>query len=151
MPRKKIKHLREKRERGKRELFELSPGEILGLMKEEDRPILLKEMIHRLKLHKRQRATVKELLRDLIDSGKVVRIRGNRYGLPSKMNLVVGRVRCHPDGYGFVVPEKEGEEDVFISPRHLKEALHGDRVVARVESIRKKGKEGTVIRILERG
>jgi ribonuclease R len=67
------------------------------------------------------------------------------------MNLVVGRVRCHPDGYGFVIPEKEGEEDVFISPRHLKEALHGDRVVARVESIRKKGKEGTVIRILERG
>jgi ribonuclease R len=151
MARKKIKHLGEKRERGKRELFELSPEEILGLMKEEDRPILLKEMIHRLKLHKRQRAKVKELLRDLIDSGKVVRIRGNRYGLPSKMNLVVGRVRCHPDGYGFVVPEKEGEEDIFISPRHLKEALHGDRVVARVESIRKKGKEGTVIRILERG
>ncbi len=151
MARKKIKHLREKRERGKRELFELSPEEILGFMKDEDRPILLKEMIHRLKLHKRQRVRVKELLRDLIDSGKVVRIRGNRYGLPSKMNLVVGRVRCHPDGYGFVVPEREGEEDVFISPRHLKEALHGDRVVARVESIRKKGKEGTVIRILERG
>ncbi len=29
--------------------------------------------------------------------------------------------------------------------------MHGDRVVARVESIRKKGKEGKVIRILERG
>jgi ribonuclease R len=151
MARKKVKHLREKRGKGRRELFELSPEEILGFMKDEDRPILLKEMIHRLKLHKGQKVRVKELLRDLIDSGKVVRIRGNRYGLPSKMNLVVGRVRCHPDGYGFVVPEREGEEDVFISPRHLKETLHGDRVVARVESIRKKGKEGTVIRILERG
>jgi ribonuclease R len=147
----KRKPLKEKRLRQKRGLFDLTPEEILGLMKEEDRPILLKEMIHRLKLHKRQRARVKELLRDLMDSGKVVRIRGNRYGLPSKMNLVVGRVRCHPDGYGFVISEKEGEEDVFISPRHLKEALHGDRVVARVESIRRKGKEGTVIRILERG
>src|SRR3989304_5352272 len=123
------KRLGEKKRRRGKEHLELFPEQILQLMKEEDRPILLKEMIHRLKLHKRQRATVKELLRDLIDSGKVVRIRGNRYGLPSKMNLVVGRVRCHPDGYGFVVPEREGEEDVFISPRHLKEALHGDRVV----------------------
>ena len=146
----KKKHLEEKKGRRGKEHLELFPEEILRLMKEEDRPILLKEMVHRLKLHKGQKARIKEVLRGLIDSGKVVRIRGNRYGLPSKMNLVVGRVRCHPDGYGFVVPEREGEEDVFISPRHLKEALHGDRVVARVESIRKKGKEGTVIRILER-
>jgi ribonuclease R len=67
------------------------------------------------------------------------------------MNLVVGKVKCHPDGYGFVIPEKEGEEDIFIRPRDLKEAMHGDRVVARVESIRKKGREGKIIRILERG
>ena len=102
----KKRPVKEKRERKKREHLDLQSAEILGLMKEEDHPILLKEMIHRLKLHKRQRAGVKELLRDLVDSGKVVRIRGNRYGLPSKMNLVVGRVRCHPDGYGFVIPEK---------------------------------------------
>jgi ribonuclease R len=67
------------------------------------------------------------------------------------MNLVVGRVKCHPDGYGFVIPEREGEQDIFVSQRNLKEAMHGDRVVARVESIRKKGREGSVIRILERG
>jgi ribonuclease R len=66
------------------------------------------------------------------------------------MNLIVGRVKAHPDGYGFVIPESEGEEDIFISPRNLKEAMHGDRVVARIESIRKKGREGSVIRILER-
>jgi ribonuclease R len=63
----------------------------------------------------------------------------------------VGRVKCHPDGYGFVIPEREGEQDIFVSQRNLKEAMHGDRVVARVESIRKKGREGSVIRILERG
>ena len=66
------------------------------------------------------------------------------------MNLVVGRIKCHPDGYGFVIPETPGEEDVFLSPKNLREAMHGDRVVVRVESVRKKGKEGRVIRILER-
>lgn len=125
--------------------------EILGLMKEEDRPLLLREILQRLDLPKQMRRSLREHLKDLTEEGKVVKIRGNRYGLPLKMNLVVGKVRCHPDGYGFVIPEKEGEEDVFIKPRNLKEAMHGDRVVVRVESLRKKGREGKIIRILERG
>jgi ribonuclease R len=112
--------------------------------------LLLKELLRDQSLKKEQRRTVKEALQGLLHEGKIVRIRGNRYGLPSKMNLVIGRLKCHPDGYGFVIPEKEGGEDVFIGARNLREAMHGDRVVARVESVRKKGKEGTIIRILER-
>ncbi len=129
----------------------LSAEEILRLMEEEDRPLLIREVLRLLRLPKDQRQRVREIFRDLADEGKIVKIRGNRYGLPIKMNLVVGRVKCHPDGYGFVIPEREGEQDIFVSQRNLKEAMHGDRVVARVESIRKKGREGTVIRILERG
>jgi len=135
----------EKKDRG------LSAEEILRLMEEEDRPLLIREVLRLLRLPKDQRQRVREIFRDLADEGKIVKIRGNRYGLPIKMNLVVGRVKCHPDGYGFVIPEREGEQDIFVSQRNLKEAMHGDRVVARVESIRKKGREGTVIRILERG
>jgi ribonuclease R len=129
----------------------LSAEEILRLMEEEDRPLLIREVLRLLRLPKDQRQKVREIFRDLADEGKIVKIRGNRYGLPIKMNLVVGRVKCHPDGYGFVIPEREGEQDIFVSQRNLKEAMHGDRVVARVESVRKKGREGTVIRILERG
>ena len=141
----------EKRER-KREKRRpsFSAEELLQMMQEEDRPLPLREILQRLGLQDEQRRKAREYLRDLADEGKVVRIRGNRYGLPSKMNLIVGRVKAHPDGYGFVIPEAEGEEDIFVSPRNLKEAMHGDRVVARIESIRKKGKEGSVIRILER-
>ncbi len=119
-------------------------------MGEKNHPLLLKELLRDLSLKKDQRGTVKEVLQALLHEGKIVRIRGNRYGLPSKMNLVIGKLKCHPDGYGFVISEKEGEEDVFIGARNLREAMHGDRVVARVESVRKKGKEGTIIRILER-
>src|SRR4030043_508453 len=140
-----------KKEKSKdRERRGLSVEQILELMKEEDRPLLLREILRRLGLQKEQRQSAREYLRDLAEEGKVVRIRGNRYGLPSKMNLIVGKVKAHPDGYGSVIPEAEGEEDIFISSRNLKEAMHGDRVVARVESIREKGKEGSVIRILER-
>jgi ribonuclease R len=119
-------------------------------MKEEERPLLLREILRFLGLQKDQRQKAREYLRGLVDQGKIVWIRGNRYGLSSKMNLIVGRLKMHPDRYGFVIPESEGEEDIFIGPRHLKEAMHGDRVVARIESVRKKGKEGSIIRILER-
>jgi ribonuclease R len=134
----------------RKRLPNLSAEEILKLMAEEDRPLLLREILRRLSIQKEQRREAREFLRDLAEGGKVVRIRGNRYGLPSKMDLIVGKVKTHPNGYGFVIPEAEGEEDIFISPRNLKEAMHGDRVVARVESVKKKGKEGSVIRILER-
>jgi len=145
-----VKRRIKKEKKKDRERRGLSGEELLQIMKEEDRPLLLREILRRLGLQKEQRQSAKEYLRDLAEEGKVVRIRGNRYGLPSKMNLIVGKVKAHPDGYGFVIPEAEGEEDIFISPRNLKEAMHGDRVVARIESIRKKGKEGSVIRILER-
>ena len=148
MDKKRIKRKDEKDRRKRRP--DLSTEEILKLMEEDDRPLLLKEILRRLSLQKEQRQKAREFLRVLAEEGRVVRIRGNRYGLPSKMNLIVGRIKTHPDGYGFVIPEAEGEEDVFISPRNLKEAMHGDRVVARIESIRKKGKEGSIIRILER-
>ncbi|OGP78129.1 MAG: ribonuclease R [Deltaproteobacteria bacterium RBG_16_49_23] len=129
----------------------LTPAEILRLMEDEDRPLLLREVLQHFGLGKEVRRTLREQLKNLIEEGKVVKIRGNRYGLPQKMNLVIGKLKCHPDGFGFVIPETEGEGDIFINPRNLKEAMHGDRVVARVESIRKKGKEGKIIRILERG
>ncbi|NWF94354.1 MAG: ribonuclease R [Syntrophaceae bacterium] len=149
MVKKRIKK-REKEDQRERDLSP-SAAQVLRLMEEEDRPLLLKEILRSLGLEKNLRQRVRALLRDLVKEGKVVRIRGNRYGLPVKMNLVVGRVKCHPDGYGFVIPEAEGEEDIFIGPRNLREAMHGDRVVARVESVRRKGKEGRVIRIIERG
>jgi ribonuclease R len=128
----------------------VSKNELLEFMKGEDRPLLLKEILRQLGLKNEEKQETKDRLRDLVHEGKIVRIRGNRYGLPSKMNLVVGRVKCHPDGYGFVIPEEEGQEDIFVGARNLQEAMHGDRVVVRVESVRKKGKEGRVIRILER-
>jgi ribonuclease R len=150
MGKKRRKYLKEKKGTQRERHIDLSAPQILQLIAEEDRPLLLREILRRLGLQKEQRQEAREFLRGLTEGGKVVRIRGNRYGLPSKMNLIAGRVKTHPDGYGFVISEAEGEEDIFISPRNLKEAMNGDRVVARIESIQEKGKEGSVIRILER-
>jgi len=126
---------------------------VLGLLAEEGKPVSVRELVNRLRLDATARRELKGVLRRLIEDGDLVKIRGARVGLPSRMNLVVGRLTCNPAGYGFVVPEKrrEGQGDVYVSAVNLKEALHGDRVVARVERMTPKGPEGRIIRVLERG
>ena len=112
----------------------------------------MRELVQRLRLTGAGRRELKATLRRLIAEGAVVAIRGARIGLPARMNLVVGRLRCSPSGYGFVVPEarRPGQLDLFVSAANLREALHGDRVVARVEHEGARGPEGRIIRVLER-
>jgi ribonuclease R len=125
---------------------------VLDLLSSHGRPLPVRELARRLDLGGSERRELKKVLRGLIDEGTVVKIRGARVGLPSRMNLVAGRLQCSPAGYGFVVPESrgEGQGDIFVSAANIREALHGDRVVARVERESAKGPEGRIIRILER-
>jgi ribonuclease R len=70
------------------------------------------------------------------------------------MNLVVGRITTHPRGFGFVVPDRPSEEvtgDIYIAGSNLNQAMHGDRVVARIERVSDRGAEGRILRILHRG
>jgi ribonuclease R len=125
---------------------------VLRFLLNEGKPVSLRELVRRLELDKETRQELKSLLGRLIEDGEVVKIRGGRVGLPSKMNLVVGRLNCNPAGYGFVIPEHATgrENDVYVSAVNMKEALHGDRVVARIERHTPKGPEGRIIRVLER-
>ena len=45
------------------------------------------------------------------------------------MNLVTGRFEAHRDGYGFVIPDKSGEKDLFIPPRRTMGAMSGFTVM----------------------
>ncbi len=119
-----------------------------------DHPATARELVQKLRIPREQRATLKRLLNGLVDSGHLIQTRGNRFGLPDRMNLVVGRVQTHPRGFGFVVPDRplEGVNgDIFIAGANLNQAVHGDRVVARIESTRDDRAEGRIVRILERG
>jgi ribonuclease R len=128
------------------------PGEkkLLDILGQAGRPLLLREIQELLGLPKEQLDWAEEGLNRLLARGDVVLLKGKRYGLTDKMNLVVGGLSVHPDGFGFLTPEGGGK-DIYIKPADLKEAWHGDRVVARLEGSRGKRREGRVIRILERG
>ncbi len=123
---------------------------ILNLLKKETTsPVSLKEISRALGFQKDKHRYLKRLLRSLTDSGDIYRNRYGLYGLSERMNLITGFFEAHKDGYGFVIPDKSGEADLFIPPRRTLGAMSGDQVVARVESQRKR--EGSIIRILKRG
>src|SRR5918994_3367304 len=115
----------------------LNSEQLLTLIRDKvDHPSTARELLVRLKIPREQRATIKRLLNGLVDAGHLVQTRGNRFGLPDRMNLVVGRVTTNPRGFGFVVadrPVDDANGDLFIAGSNLNQAMHGDRVVARLE------------------
>ncbi len=82
--------------------------------------------------------------------GQLIKNRKQGYGLVQKMDLLQGRVIGHPDGYGFLRLENGGE-DLYMSARDMRRLLHGDKILARIIGVDKRGRrEGTVVEILER-
>ncbi|HVQ41380.1 MAG TPA: ribonuclease R [Vicinamibacterales bacterium] len=134
----------------------LSDEQILAGMRERvNHPATAKELLHLLKVSHDDRTSFKRRLRALVQSGALIEIRGNRFGLPDLMNLVVGRISTNPRGFAFVDPEVPSDDlpkSIYIAGNNLNQAVHGDRVVVRVEHDREEGRaEGRIVRILERG
>ena len=133
----------------------LSPDELLDTIRRQvDHPATVRDLMERLGWPSSQRATLRRRLAALVERGDLIRIRGNRYGLPDRMDLVTGRVQVHPRGFGFVTPDHPAEGiagDVYIAGTNLNQAMHGDRVVVRVERRSDRGRaEGRILRIVER-
>src|SRR5215510_2507137 len=131
-----------------------SRDQVLALMRERvHHPAGMRELLQILKIPRDDRTSFKRHIKTLVATGELIQIRGHRFGLPEKMDLYVGRLQTHPAGYGFVTPERtlDAGGDIYISGPHLNEAMHGDRVVVRIERIKEGGRaEGRIIRILER-
>src|SRR2546430_196364 len=128
--------------------------QVLSLMRDRvHHPAGMRELLQLLKIPRDDRTSFKRHVKSLVASGDLIHIRGHRFGLPEKMDLYVGRLQAHPAGYGFVAPERplDAGGDIYVSGPNMNEAMHGDRVVVRIERIKEGGRaEGRVIRILER-
>jgi ribonuclease R len=127
---------------------------LAGIRGKLDHPATPRELLLALKLSREERPVFKRLLADLVERGDLIETRGNRFGLPDRMNLIVGRMVTNPRGFGFVVPDRpleSGSGDLYIAGSNLNQAMHGDRVVARLERVSGDRAEGRIVRVLERG
>ena len=107
---------------------------ILELMKDDQyKPMTVSEIEVAFELEEAD--DFRELVKTLVKmeaQGYIVRSRSNRYGLPERMNLLRGKFIGNAKGFGFVAPEEEGMDDIYIAPYDINGALNGDTVLVRV-------------------
>ena len=141
---------------------ELSESDVLAHLSRLTRAASIREIASALALHHHGRRALPKLLSELVRRGDVekdhdrYRLVGRRAeraetratgSLPAEpvrggvphprldANLILGRLVAHRDGYGFVVPESPipgMDGDLFVNPASIGDAMHGDRVLARV-------------------
>ena len=134
----------------KRNTQELTKDILFKIFKKEKKPLATSELVVILSLNKKQGKTLKQLLKNLVRDGSIVELKNKRYGMPREMNLVSGTLWCTRSGNGFVVPDNVEEKDIFVPSRFIKDAFHGDKVIARVEHSFRGKKEGTIIKVTQR-
>ncbi len=118
---------------------------------EANGPLTRRELSSQFGLSKQQSDEyLRPVLGELIASGEVIKNRRAAYGVSKAMNLIKGRISAHPDGFGFVVPD-QGGQDLFLSPKQMRQVMDGDEVMASVAHVDRRGRlEGAVVEVVRR-
>ncbi|PYI88940.1 MAG: hypothetical protein DME26_02405 [Verrucomicrobia bacterium] len=132
--------------------------QILKLLRRKDYvPLNVPELLRQLRQAPNRQQELQRVLRALEQSGRVVRIKGNRYIEPREADLIPGKIRINRAGKGFLQPDDPALKEIAILENATGTAFHEDHVLVR-RDIRPRGlrhleieeNTGTVIRILER-
>ena len=122
---------------------------ILELLNKDDRPFSVYDINDALGLKTVEE--LKELLKNLNeieDNLKIYRTKKDTYLLFNNSNLRVGTLIGNKKGFGFV--DIEGDEDIFIAPPNMNNAIHGDKVIVEITSKKGMSLEGRILRIMAR-
>ncbi len=96
------------------------------------------------------RQMISDILKDLKKKESILEVNQGRYRAKVARGYITGTVDMTRMGYGFVSSD-EMDEDVFVTARNLKTALHGDKVKVWLYAKRKGARpEGEVVEIIER-
>ncbi len=122
--------------------------------KSENKPLNYKQVAALMNLQDAEsKAGILEILDEESDSktGRFVRIAKGKFTLRELKTFIVGRVDMTADGSAYIIPEDELQEDIYVAPRKLRNALNKDTVkVYTYEKSRGRKKEGEVVEIIKR-
>jgi ribonuclease R len=124
---------------------------ILEALEERGIPTPFDDLVETFDLARREANALSKRLGAMVRDGQILPNRRDGYCLVDRIALVTGVVSAHRDGFGFVVPDQDGVDDVFLTPRYMRELMHGDRVAVRVSGQDRRGRpEGALVEVLER-
>ena len=123
---------------------------ILATLKEQGVPVAEHELCALLGINVDETRQFTRRLAAMEREGQIMRNRRDAICIVEKLDLVAGRVQGHPDGFGFLVRDDKGP-DMFLGPDEMRKVLHGDRVMARMAGMDRRGRpEGKIAEVLER-
>ncbi|MDD2664190.1 MAG: ribonuclease R [Dechloromonas sp.] len=123
---------------------------IAQILADEGRPLELAELAECLDIAADERDMFQRRLGAMEREGQLMRNRKGAYILPERASLIPGRVQGHPDGYGFLIPD-DGSADLFLDQHQMGKVLHGDRALARVTGVDRRGRpEGAIVEVTAR-
>ena len=124
---------------------------ILEVMGDYGVPIKKNELIKILEINENEVIFLEKRLRAMERQGQILINRKDVLCVAEKLNLIPGRVMGHPDGFGFLIPDDNSHNDIFLSPRQMLQVFNNDRVMVQVTGQDRKGKlEGKIVEVLER-
>ena len=126
---------------------------LLSFMREEAyRPMDIQELVTVFDINPDEYKAFKRALKVMELEGSIVRTKKDKFAVPERLGLIKGKLQAHKKGFGFLIPEEEGERDVFIPSSFINGAMNNDRVLVQItrDDINGKKREGEVIEILER-
>ncbi|MYN40754.1 ribonuclease R [Duganella sp. FT109W] len=127
-----------------------SREEILGIFRSVDGPLDLRALSKSLKVGTDAQAILSRRLNAMQRDGQILIDDAGHYSLAAQTGFVAGRVSSHRDGFGFVIPDEPGE-DLFLPEKEMQKVLHGDRVLAKVIGVDRRGRpEGTIVEVTQR-
>ncbi len=124
---------------------------VLDILNEAGVPMEEAELARQLDIGKREREAFSRRIAAMERDGQIMRNRRDALCVAEKLDLIRGRVLGHKDGFGFLQRD-DGGQDLFLGPREMQKVLHGDRVMARISGIDRRGRpEGKIVEVLEHG
>ncbi|MDF1759687.1 MAG: ribonuclease R [Coxiellaceae bacterium] len=122
---------------------------IIDHLEEINTPCSPKQLAASFGLKNAQLVGLNRRLRAMERDGQLRCNRKGCYGLLNKLELVHGTVQAHRDGFGFLLPDDDGQ-DIFLPTRQMNGVFNGDSVVVRVVRTNARGRrEGAVVEVLE--
>ncbi|SDG56977.1 ribonuclease R [Pseudomonas benzenivorans] len=97
-----------------------------------------------------QTEALRRRLRAMERDGQLIYTRRGTYAPVDKLDLILGRISGHRDGFGFLIPD-DGSDDLFLSPAQMRLVFDGDRALARVSGLDRRGRrEGAIVEVISR-
>jgi ribonuclease R len=97
-----------------------------------------------------RRDALDKRLRAMLRDGQLLESRRGGLAPAERIGLIAGTVLANAEGYGFLRPD-EGGDDLYLSPAQMRQVLHGDRVLASVVGVDRRGRQqGAIREVLER-